>query len=132
MGLFGPVLPPIMVGEADRHALVVLALGGIGHTADQADDLLYELGRAAVVPDNALPPDVVRMGSEVVARIDGADVRYVSLSYPDDVGPNGLSILSPPGTLLLGLRAGQSMTWTDRDGKRHDVRALAVSNRGQG
>lgn len=56
MGLFGPVLPPIMVGEADRHALVVLALGGIGHTADQADDLLYELGRAAVVPTTPCRP----------------------------------------------------------------------------
>ena len=51
------------------------------------------------------------------------------LSYPHDVGPNGLSILSPAGTALLGLRAGQSMKWTDRDGKIHEVRVVAVNNR---
>lgn len=128
MGLFGRILPPILVGEGDRHDLVVLALGGAGHTADQADDLLYELGRAAVVHDKALPPDVVRMGSEVVASIDGGDAQYVSLSYPHDLGRNSLSILSAAGTALLGLRAGQSMKWTDRDGEVHEVRVVAVSN----
>ena len=129
MGLFGRILPPIMVGEGDRHDLVVLALGGAGHTADQADDLLYELGRAAVVHDEALPPDVVRMGSAVVASVDGGNPEHLWLSYPHDVGPNGLSILSPAGTALLGLRAGQSMKWTDRDGKIHEVHVVAVNNR---
>ena len=128
MGLFGRILPPIMVGEGDRHDLVVLALGGAGHTADQADDLLYELGRAAVVHDEALPPDVVRMGSAVVASIEGGNPEHLWLSYPHDVGPEGLSILSPAGTALLGLRAGQSMKWTDRDGRIHEVRVVAVNN----
>jgi regulator of nucleoside diphosphate kinase len=129
MGLFGRILPPILVGEGDRHDLVVLALGGAGHSADQADDLLYELGRAAVVDDEALPPDVVRMGSAVVASINGGNPEHSWLSYPHDVGPNGLSILSPAGTALLGLRAGQSMRWTDRDGKINDVHVVAVNNR---
>lgn len=132
MGLFGRILPPIMVGEGDRHDLVVLALGGTGHTADQADDLLYELGRAAVVHDKALPSDVVRMGSAVVASINGGNPERLWLSYPHDVGPNGLSILSPAGTALLGLRTGQSMKWTDRDGKIHEVRVVAVNNRRNG
>ena len=129
MGLFGRVLPPIMVGEGDRHDLVVLALGGAGHTADQADDLLYELGRAAVVHDKALPLDVVRMGSEVVASVDGGNPEHLWLSYPYDAGPSDLSILSPLGTGLLGLRTGQSMRWTDRDGKIYEVRVVAVNNR---
>lgn len=128
MGLFGRILPPIMVGEGDRHDLLVLALGGAGHTADQADDLLYELGRAAVVDDEALPPDVVRMGSQVVASIDGGKPEHLWLSYPHDVGPNSLSILSSAGTAVLGLRAGQSMRWTDRDGNIHEARVVAVNN----
>jgi regulator of nucleoside diphosphate kinase len=118
-----------MVGEGDRHDLVVLALGAVGHTADQADDLLFELGRAAVVRDEALPPDVVRMGSTVVASIYGGEPQRLRLSYPHELGFDGLSILSAAGTALLGLRAGQSMTWTDRDGKVHAVRVLAVDNR---
>ena len=129
MGLFGRILPPITVGEGDRHDLVVLALSGTGHTADQSDDLLYELGRAAVVDDAALPPSVVRMGSAITASIDGGNPEYLRLSYPQDAAPNGLSILSPAGTALLGLRAGQSMKWTGRDGKMHEVRVFAVDNR---
>ena len=39
MGLFGSILPSIIVGEADRHDLLVLAMGGTGHTDDAADDL---------------------------------------------------------------------------------------------
>lgn len=129
MGLFGRILPPIVVGEADHHDLVVLALSGTGHTADQADDLLYELGRAAVVDDAALPPNAVRMGSAVMASIDGGSREYLRLSYPHDASSSGLSILSPAGTALLGLRAGQSMKWTDRDGKVHEVHVFAVDNR---
>lgn len=129
MGLFGPILPPIMVGEGDRHDLVVLALSGTNHTADQADDLLYELGRAAVVRDDAMPPHVVRMGSVVTASIDGGRRECVRLSYPHDAASNGLSVLSQAGTALLGLRAGQSMKWTDRDGRVHEVRVFGVDNR---
>ena len=129
MGLFGPILPPIIVGEGDRHDLVVLALSGTNHTADQADDLLYELGRATVVPDDAVPGDVVRMGSVVTASIDGGRREYVRLCYPQDAASNGVSILSRAGTALLGLHAGQSMKWTDRDGTVHEVRIYGVHNR---
>lgn len=129
MGLFGSILPPIMVGEADRHDLLVLAMGGSGHTADAADDLLYELGRARVVDDRLLPSDVVRMGSTVVASIEGGKPQMLRLCYPQDAEKGGVSIFSPVGTALLGLRSGQSMHWTDRDGVTHDVKVLSVSNR---
>lgn len=129
MGLFGRVRPPIVVGEGDRHDLLVLAMSGTGHSADQADDLLYELGRATAVDDDELPADVVKMGSTVNARIDGGVPRYLRLSYPHEQAHNSLSILTPMGTALLGLRAGQSMKWTDRDGRTHEVHVFSVSNR---
>lgn len=129
MGFFRRILPPIMVGEGDRHDLLVLAMSGTGHTADQADHLLYELGRANVVDDEALPPGVVRMGSTVTARIDGGQAQYLRLSYPNEQTHNGVSIFSPIGTALLGLRAGQSIKWTDWDGKSHEVHVFSVSNR---
>ena len=126
MGLFGPSLPPITIGEADRHDLLVLAMSGTGHTADQADDLLYELGRAAVVDDRHLPPHVVRMGSGVVVSIDGGEPQLLRLAYPHERGAGDISILSPVGTALLGLRSGQTMTWTDRDGNRQQIRIHSV------
>jgi regulator of nucleoside diphosphate kinase len=126
MGFLGPKLPQIIVGEADRHDLLVLAMGGSGHTADAADDLLYELGRAKVVDDRRVPSHVVRMGSTIAVREDGGDVRVVRLAYPGEEGRHDVSILSPLGTALLGLRPGQTMRWTDRDGIKRRVAVLAV------
>jgi len=107
----------------------VLAMGGTGHTADAADDLLYELGRARVVDDRLLPSDVIRMESTIVASIGGGKPQVLRLAYPQDEGRDGISIFSPIGTALLGLRSGQSMHWTDRDGTTHEVKVLSVINR---
>ena len=129
MGLFGSTLPPILVGEADNHDLLVLAMSGTSHTADQADDLLYELGRARVVDDRLVPADVVRMGSTVTFTADGGSAQTLRLAYPHEAGGDGISIFSPVGTALLGLRAGQSMQWTARDAKVHEVKVHVVGNR---
>lgn len=129
MGVFGQILPPIMVGEGDQHDLLVLAMGGAGHSRDQVDNLLRELGRAEIVDDEALPSDLVKMGSTATALINGGKPQYLRLSYPHERAHNGLSVLSPRGTALLGLRAGQSMNWTDREGKRHEVHVFSVSDR---
>lgn len=128
MGLFWSGLPPIVIGEAERHDLLVLAMGGSGHSADAADDLLYELGRARVVHEARLPPDVVRMGSLAIISVDGGEKRMVRLTYPSDTGDGGVSILSPEGTAILGLRSGQSMTWTDRNGRVRRVDVHSVNN----
>ncbi|WP_108398051.1 GreA/GreB family elongation factor [Devosia submarina] len=128
MGIFTSTLPPILVGEADRHDLLVLAMGGSGHSADEADHLLYELGRARTVADSELPSDVVRMGSVVRVSVDGGSPQHGRLSYPQEQGPDSISIFSPVGTALLGLRAGQTMFWTDRDGRRREIKLFAVYN----
>ena len=126
--MFGSKLPTIIVGEADRHDLLVLAMGGTGHSADAADDLLYELGRAKVVDDRLLPPFVVRMGSMVLATIDENEPQIMRLAYPGEVSANAVSIFSPIGTALLGLRVGQTMRWTERNGKRRTVKVHSVSD----
>lgn len=126
--MFGSKLPTIIVGEADRHDLLVLAMGGTGHSADAADDLLYELGRAKVVDDRLLPPFVVRMGSTVLATIDENEAQIMRLAYPGEVSANAVSIFSPIGTALLGLRVGQTMRWTERNGKRRTVKVHSVSD----
>lgn len=126
--MFGSKLPTIIVGEADRHDLLVLAMGGTGHSADAADDLLYELGRAKVVDDRLLPPFVVRMGSTVLATIDENEAQVIRLTYPGEASANAVSIFSPIGTALLGLRVGQTMRWTERNGKRRTVKVHSVSD----
>jgi regulator of nucleoside diphosphate kinase len=116
------------MGHSDHRQLIVLAMAGIGHTADDADGLLYELERAHVVADEKLPPDAVRMGSVVRYRTNGGVERRVALVYPKDadIGEGRISVLTPVGTALLGLRTGQSITWLTRDGRKQMLTVVSV------
>ncbi len=121
--------PRIVMGLSDHRQLIVLAMAGIGHTPDDADGLLYELERANVVADETLPADAVRMGSLVKYRTNGGTERQVELVYPKDadIGEGRISVLTPVGTALLGLRTGQSITWLTRDGRKQMLTVVAVS-----
>lgn len=105
---------PILVGDKDQEQLMSLAGGAAG------DDLFAELARAEVRPSAKLPADVVRMGSRVRYRTRSGGGREVTLVYPDqaDIDQGRISILTPIGTALLGLRAGQSIAWRTRDGRK--------------
>lgn len=119
--------PPITLARSEHGQLSLLALAGSGHSADAADDLLFELDRAQIVADPAVPPDVVRMGSRVKFRT-GRDEREVTLTYPAeaDISARRISILTPVGTALLGLREGQSITFRTRDGKPQMLTVVSV------
>ena len=120
--------PDIVVGREEHRQLTVLALGGTGHSAEVADSLLYELDRASVLPDALVPTDVVRMGSRVRYRASEGDEREVMLVYPAkaDIAEGRVSVLTPVGAALIGLRQGQSITWMTRDGRRQVLTVLAV------
>lgn len=122
------LLPDIVIGQADYRQLTVLALAGSDHTADTADALLYELDRALVVPDGRVPNDVVRMGSTVNYRTSEGDTRQVVLVYPAEanISEGRVSVLTPVGAALIGLRTGQSITWLTRDGRKQVLTVLAV------
>jgi regulator of nucleoside diphosphate kinase len=121
--------PDIVLGKDEHRQLTVLALAGTGHTPDISDDLLYELDRADILPDHRVPPDVVRMGSRVVFRTGENDTRAVTLVYPAeaDIAEGRISVLTPVGTALIGLRAGQSITWRTRDGRKQVLTVLRVT-----
>lgn len=124
-----PLSPDIVLGASDHRQLLVLAMAGIGHSAEIADDLLYELERARVVPDNDLPGDTVGMGAKVRYRTwDGVE-REVTLVYPAraNIAEGRISVLTPVGTALLGLTAGQSISWMTRDGRRQTLTVLSVT-----
>jgi regulator of nucleoside diphosphate kinase len=120
--------PEIVLGAADHRQLNVLAMAVLTHTPDQSDDLLYELERARVVDDTNVPGDIIRMGSTVRYRTDTGQEPQVTLVYPvdADIAEGRISVLTPVGTALIGLRLGQSITWRDRAHKRHMLTVLAV------
>jgi regulator of nucleoside diphosphate kinase len=121
-------LPEIIIGTNDYHDLMLLALSGHGGAAEAADDLFFKLERARLVSDPRLAPDVVRIGSSVRYHPDNGPEREVKLVYPAeaDISAGKVSVLTPVGTALLGLRAQQTTTWTARDGRDHVLRVLEV------
>jgi regulator of nucleoside diphosphate kinase len=121
-------LPEIIIGTHDYHDLMLLALSGRGGAAEAADDLFFKLERARLVSDRQLAADVVRMGSTVCYDPDNGPQREVTLVYPAeaDISEGRISVLTPIGTALLGLRAQQTTTWTARDGRDHVLRVMTV------
>jgi regulator of nucleoside diphosphate kinase len=120
--------PEIVLSHEDHRKLSQLAHAGINVASTVADDLLYELDRASVVPLARLPPDVVRMGSRVRYRTDEGDQREVALVFPPeaDIDQNRVSVMTPIGAALIGLRKGQSITWLTRDGRKQVLTVLRV------
>lgn len=117
--------PRIVLTEEDHRKLIGLAHAG----TDAAEDLLYEIERARVVPAPKLSSSVVRMGSTVTYRADSGLERTVTLVYPADadIAEGKISVLTPIGTALIGLDVGQSITWEDRTGHKHVLTVVSVA-----
>jgi regulator of nucleoside diphosphate kinase len=112
-------MPSLIVTRADRDLLNL-----VGHYPA----LRRELDRAVIVPSAQVPPDVVTMNSRVlyVDRTAGTR-RSVRLVYPHRADGLGLvSVTSPLGTALLGLRAGQEIEWDFSAGDRRRLRVEEV------
>lgn len=120
--------PAIVLGKADHAKLNELAIAGLDRMPELADRLLGELDRARVVEDKKVPEDVTRMGSRVTYRTNDDRQVSVILVYPADadIDEGKISVMTPIGTALIGLRKGQSITWRDRANKRHMLTVLEV------
>lgn len=124
-------LPRLILGVEDHGKLMTMANGISGPMANVADQLMNELDRARVVAQSKLPEDAVRPGSVVsFTTTDGFDRTY-QLVFPGeaDITSGKVSVLTPIGAALIGLREGQSIPWTARDGRRLSLTVVRV---GQG
>ncbi|CAN7176360.1 nucleoside diphosphate kinase regulator [Devosia sp. LjRoot3] len=120
--------PAITLGQADHAKLNALAMAGLERMPDLADRLLEELERAKVIADEKLPEGVVRMGSSITYVTNADKEQTVTLVYPADadIEAGRISVMTPIGTALIGLKAGQSITWRDRADKRHKLTVISV------
>jgi regulator of nucleoside diphosphate kinase len=120
-------LPQIVVGGTDHARLTNLANAAFDTVPDTAEELLSELERARVVADEAVPRDVVRMGSVVEFESEG-DRKRVTLVFPSeaDIAAGKVSVLTPVGAALIGLSKGQSIAWAARDGTSHALTIRSV------
>lgn len=120
--------PAIVLGKSDHAKLTALAEAGLDRWPDLADRLLAELERAKVVADDKVPATVAQMGSSITYRTNAGQEQTVTLVYPADadIDQGRISVMTPIGTALIGLKTGQSITWRDRADKRHKLTVEAV------
>lgn len=94
------------------------------------DELLREeLGRAIVVSADQLPNDVVRMNSRVIYLDKSSGLkRDIELCFPEeaDFKLGKISVFSPVGTALLGLRVGQEIDWPFPNGESRRLKVMNV------
>ena len=125
----GPARPPLVLAESEGEALFNLALAWQRRHPLSAGLLLEELDRAATVPLAALPADVVTMRSRVVFVDRASGERHsVRLVYPGeaDIARGRVSVLTPIGAALIGMRVGRTIDWPNRLGERRRLEIVAV------
>ena len=120
--------PSIIVSDIDYKRLTNLSAGALSRIPDVAEELQTEMERSRVVPASLVPADVVQMGSTVAFETDNAPQRRMTLVFPGeaDIAENKISILTPIGAALIGLKTGQSIPWTARDGRKHELTVVSV------
>jgi regulator of nucleoside diphosphate kinase len=122
-------VPQIIISNADYDRLSDLANASLQRLPEVAQELLDELDRAQIVDGDAVPADVVRMGSTVTFKSDDGRTRTMTLVYPVDesLDQHRISVMTPIGAALIGLGVGQSISWPSRDGKQHRLTVTKVT-----
>ncbi|WP_105383507.1 GreA/GreB family elongation factor [Neorhizobium alkalisoli] len=120
-----------VIGASDYSSLIDLAYAALTKDFDVAAELVDKLEKSIVVPDGQSPHDAARIGSTVTFDAEGASRRAITLVYPDeiDVEAARISVLTPIGVALLGLRQGQCSQWFSRDGQRNELIVVRVVDR---
>ena len=94
------------------------------------DELAEELDRAIVVHKEQVPDDVVTMHARCIYLDERLGTqREIELVYPCEADPatGKVSVLTPVGSALLGLRVGQEIAWDFPDGSVRRLKVAAVS-----
>lgn len=117
--------PPLAMIDHEADILTTLA----ERTPALRTMLLAEIERATLHDAAAIPRDVVTMNATIDFTDDAnGSARTVQLVYPADADfeAGRISIMTPVGIGLIGLREGQSIVWPDRDGRERRLTVTRV------
>jgi regulator of nucleoside diphosphate kinase len=123
-------LPPLSIPARDYRKLHYVAERAVRDNHPVGPFLMAELLRANICEDDELPPDTVRLNHWVSYRMDtGWPAESRILVCPADLRNRAaqLSILSPVGAALIGLRAGSCMPYRSIEGVRHMTTAESLT-----
>lgn len=121
--------PPIHMIDTEADALTSLAMSIEERLPQVSELLLGEITRATTHRAEKIPADVVTMYATVEFIDDASGSgRTVQLVYPKeaDISAGRISILTPVGAGLIGLREGQSILWPDREGQERKLTIVKV------
>jgi regulator of nucleoside diphosphate kinase len=116
--------------DAEADSLAELAMNIEDRLPQVSELLLDEITRATLHPVARIPPDVVTMHATVRFQDEASGKEHTyELTYPNeaDISKGRISILTPVGAGLIGLRAGQSILWPDRDGHERALKIISVT-----
>ncbi|MBC6905306.1 nucleoside diphosphate kinase regulator [Saccharophagus sp. K07] len=116
----------IVISKQDYQRLMPLLRDS---ELELAEALEEELSRADIVGEEELPKDAVSMYSTVTFRdLDAQTDTTVTLVFPAEanMAEKKISILSPVGVALLGLRIGGRIRWPMPNGKQKHIEILSV------
>lgn len=104
--------PKLIIDDRSYPRLLALAERAKERAPELAERLLEEIERADVRALAEMPSDVVTLGSEVTFRRDDR-TEEVQIVTPEeaDIDRRRISVLTPVGAALLGLRVGQRIAW---------------------
>jgi regulator of nucleoside diphosphate kinase len=123
------VKPAIILSARDYDRLSTLAQAARNRLPDLASELAEEVGRAHVLGRDEIADHFVGMNDDVEFRDDTTGrVRQITLVYPDeaDIAKGKISVMTPVGTALVGLRIGHSITWETPHGETRQLTVLSV------
>ncbi|WP_421861769.1 nucleoside diphosphate kinase regulator [Parvibaculum sp.] len=125
-------LPPIIVADEQFEELSTVA-EQLAHAIPEVGHFLErELDRAKLMSLARMPGDIVTVGStvEFIFGMKGRAER-LTLVYPAGaVAEHGfVSLASPVGVALLGMKAGNTISWSTRYGDMRSLKVLAVEHK---
>ena len=129
ISLAGDERPRVHVLASESDVIASLALQ-IEHSQPSVAAMLFdELDRAEFYDEASLPSDAVTIGSQV----DFVDertlqLRRVTLVLPGEanIAEGRISVLTPMGAALYGLKQGRSINWPVLDGTERRITIMRV------
>ena len=119
----------ITVTELDYVRLSSL-IAAAGDNSPAVERLEEALDQADQVPSPEIPANVITMHTRVKVEESNGDVQSMTLCYPKeaDVGQGMVSVLSPIGASLLGIKVPGKISWTSPDGAVRSLKIVEIEH----
>ncbi len=122
--------PPIITSSLDTMRIYNLLDDLPADSFVGREELLNELARGNMVGPKDIPPNIVTMNCILQVLVSSPVQQRLELTlvYPEHADEDGkkVSIFSPLGSALIGLRAGDEIEWPQADGGLLVVKVEAI------